>query len=80
MAVMWNVLAGYGGLVSVGQQAFIGFGAYATVFISQSSLPGIGTSSSSCPCFDARPSTPSVFAMRRTTRPVLVSSSSTWLS
>ena len=39
MAVMWNVLAGYGGLVSVGQQAFIGFGAYATVFISQSGVP-----------------------------------------
>src|SRR5262249_52476872 len=35
MAVMWNVLAGYGGLVSVGQQAFIGFGAYATVFLAQ---------------------------------------------
>ena len=26
---MWNLLAGYGGLVSVGQQAFIGLGAYA---------------------------------------------------
>ncbi|GIE98578.1 branched-chain amino acid ABC transporter permease [Paractinoplanes rishiriensis] len=35
MAVMWNVLAGYGGLVSVGQQAFIGFGAYGTVFLAQ---------------------------------------------
>ncbi|GIF20102.1 branched-chain amino acid transport system permease protein [Actinoplanes tereljensis] len=35
MAVMWNVLAGYGGLVSVGQQAFIGFGAYATIFLAQ---------------------------------------------
>ena len=39
MAVMWNVLAGYGGLVSVGQQAFIGFGAYGTVFISQRGVP-----------------------------------------
>jgi branched-chain amino acid transport system permease protein len=29
---MWNALAGYGGLVSVGQQAFIGIGAYGTVF------------------------------------------------
>ena len=25
---MWNALAGYGGLVSVGQQAFFGLGAY----------------------------------------------------
>jgi branched-chain amino acid transport system permease protein len=32
LAVMWNALAGYGGLVSVGQQAFIGIGAYGTVF------------------------------------------------
>jgi branched-chain amino acid transport system permease protein len=28
MAQMWNLLAGYAGLVSVGQQAFIGIGAY----------------------------------------------------
>ena len=35
LAMMWNVLAGYGGLVSVGQQAFIGFGAYATVFLAE---------------------------------------------
>jgi branched-chain amino acid transport system permease protein len=35
LAVMWNALAGYGGLLSVGQQAFIGIGAYATVFIAQ---------------------------------------------
>jgi branched-chain amino acid transport system permease protein len=35
LAVMWNALAGYGGLLSVGQQAFIGIGAYATVFFAQ---------------------------------------------
>lgn len=29
LAQCWNLLAGYGGLVSVGQQAFVGFGAYA---------------------------------------------------
>jgi branched-chain amino acid transport system permease protein len=29
MAQVWNLLAGYGGLVSVGQQAFVGIGAYA---------------------------------------------------
>jgi len=34
LAMMWNALAGYGGLVSVGQQAFIGIGAYAVVFLS----------------------------------------------
>jgi len=33
LAAMWNALAGYGGLVSVGQQAFIGIGAYGTVFL-----------------------------------------------
>jgi branched-chain amino acid transport system permease protein len=39
LATMWNALAGYGGLVSVGQQAFIGIGAYGTVF-----LAGLGIS------------------------------------
>lgn len=29
IAQMWNLLAGYGGMVSVGQQAFIGLGGYA---------------------------------------------------
>ncbi len=33
LAAMWNALAGYGGLVSVGQQAFIGIGAYGTIFL-----------------------------------------------
>ena len=28
LASLWNLLAGYGGLVSVGQQAFVGLGAY----------------------------------------------------
>src|SRR5258708_15835174 len=36
---MWNALAGYGGLLSVGQQAFIGIGAYGTVFFT-----GLGVS------------------------------------
>jgi branched-chain amino acid transport system permease protein len=35
LAGMWNVLAGYGGLVSVGQQAFIGIGAYATIVLAE---------------------------------------------
>jgi branched-chain amino acid transport system permease protein len=33
MAQMWNLLAGYAGLVSVGQQAFVGLGAYALYLI-----------------------------------------------
>src|SRR6202041_2399944 len=33
MARMWNLLAGYAGLVSVGQQAFVGLGAYFVLFL-----------------------------------------------
>jgi branched-chain amino acid transport system permease protein len=33
LAQMWNLLAGYGGLLSVGQQVFIGIGAYSLVII-----------------------------------------------
>jgi branched-chain amino acid transport system permease protein len=29
LAQLWNLIAGYGGMVSVGQQAFVGIGAYA---------------------------------------------------
>ena len=35
MASMWNLLAGYAGLVSVGQQAFIGLGAYFVLTMAQ---------------------------------------------
>ena len=38
LASLWNLLAGYTGLVSVGQQAFVGFGAY--VLISLGVLAG----------------------------------------
>ena len=34
LAVMWNALASYAGLVSVGQQMFFGLGAYATIRLS----------------------------------------------
>jgi branched-chain amino acid transport system permease protein len=34
LAVTWNALAGYAGLVSVGQQMFFGLGAYATIRLS----------------------------------------------
>ncbi|MFD2274310.1 hypothetical protein ACFS07_33530 [Undibacterium arcticum] len=30
---MWNLLAGYGGMVSIGQQAFLGFGGYMLVIM-----------------------------------------------
>jgi len=39
LAAMWNALAGYGGLLSVGQQAFIGLGAYGTVFFAGLDIP-----------------------------------------
>jgi branched-chain amino acid transport system permease protein len=38
LAGMWNALAGYGGLVSVGQQAFIGLGAYGTIYFTQQGI------------------------------------------
>ena len=38
LAAMWNALAGYGGLLSVGQQAFIGIGAYGTVFFANAGV------------------------------------------
>ena len=40
MGAMWNALAGYGGLVSVGQQAFIGVGAYATIYLTHAGIEG----------------------------------------
>jgi branched-chain amino acid transport system permease protein len=38
MAAMWNALAGYGGMVSVGQQAYIGLGAYGTIYLTQQGI------------------------------------------
>ena len=38
IASMWNVLAGYAGLVSVGQQAFIGIGAYGTIVFAEQGM------------------------------------------
>jgi branched-chain amino acid transport system permease protein len=32
---MWNLLAGYGGLISIGQQAFIGIGAYSVLVLAE---------------------------------------------
>jgi len=39
LAVMWNALAGYAGLVSVGQQAFFGLGAYFAIQLSVHGVP-----------------------------------------
>ncbi|MBI2769245.1 MAG: branched-chain amino acid ABC transporter permease [Burkholderiales bacterium] len=39
LALMWNALAGYAGLVSVGHQAFFGLGAYAAVRIADAGVP-----------------------------------------
>lgn len=38
LACMWNALAGYGGLVSIGQQAFFGLGAYALIRLSATGM------------------------------------------
>jgi branched-chain amino acid transport system permease protein len=38
LALMWNALAGYAGLVSVGQQAFFGLGAYAAVRLANAGM------------------------------------------
>jgi ABC-type branched-subunit amino acid transport system permease subunit len=38
LASMWNLLAGYAGLVSVGQQAFVGLGAYFVLIIATHGL------------------------------------------
>jgi len=38
LAAMWNALAGYGGLVSVGQQVFFGLGAYFAIRLADAGL------------------------------------------
>ena len=35
LGTMWNLLAGYGGMVSIGQQAWIGLGGYGLVYLAQ---------------------------------------------
>jgi branched-chain amino acid transport system permease protein len=39
LASMWNLLAGYAGLVSVGQQAFVGIGAYFVLILAINGIP-----------------------------------------
>jgi branched-chain amino acid transport system permease protein len=38
LAAMWNALAGFGGLVSIGQQIFFGLGAYFTIRIANAGI------------------------------------------
>ena len=38
LATMWNLLAGYAGLISVGQQAYIGLGAYIVLILAQNGV------------------------------------------
>ena len=38
LASMWNLLAGYCGLISVGQQAYIGVGAYTVLVLAQNGI------------------------------------------
>ena len=40
LGTMWNLLAGYAGMVSIGQQAFIGIGAYGIVYAAD--ILGVG--------------------------------------
>jgi branched-chain amino acid transport system permease protein len=42
LACMWNLMAGYAGLVSVGQQAFVGLGAYFVLILAQHSISPFG--------------------------------------
>ncbi len=39
LAILWNLLSGYAGRVSVGQQAFVGLGAYAMLALTLQGLP-----------------------------------------
>ena len=55
LALMWNALVGYGGLVSIGQQAFFGLGAYAAI-----RLANLGVKRLSRRCFLARSSSASL--------------------
>jgi branched-chain amino acid transport system permease protein len=44
LATTWNLLAGYGGLVSIGQQAFVGAGGYGVIYLAdQAGLPLLGS-------------------------------------
>lgn len=43
MSLMWNLLAGYAGMVSIGQQAFVGLGAYGVLVLAINGFPTIAS-------------------------------------
>ena len=58
LAQMWNLLAGYAGLVSIGQQAYVGLGGYVLIVLADDlgvnpflavPLAGLVASASRCP-------------------------------
>jgi len=57
LALAWSILAGYGGLVSLAVNAFVGVGAYATAELSASA--GLGT----LPCLLAAAAVAALFAL-----------------
>jgi ABC-type branched-subunit amino acid transport system permease subunit len=42
MATMWNLLAGYAGMVSIGQQAFVGLGGYGVLVLALNGMNPVG--------------------------------------
>jgi branched-chain amino acid transport system permease protein len=66
VGVAWNLLAGYAGLISVGQQAFIGLGAYTSVWLDvhgSSPLLGVPLAALVCACAGLLVSVP-IFRLR----------------
>jgi branched-chain amino acid transport system permease protein len=66
IGVAWNLLAGYAGLISVGQQAFIGLGAYTAVWLDfhgSSPLFGVPLAALVCACAGLLVSVP-IFRLR----------------
>jgi len=67
LAQMWNLLAGYAGLVSVGQQAFVGLGGYAlfvfTIYLGVPPLPALALAGVAAAVF-ALPTAFVVFRLR----------------
>jgi branched-chain amino acid transport system permease protein len=66
IGVAWNLLAGYAGLISVGQQAFIGLGAYTAVWLDvhgSSPLFGVPLAVLVCACAGLLVSVP-IFRLR----------------
>jgi len=48
IAVLWNLLAGYAGMLSFGQQAYLGIGAYVLYLVSKAGVSPFAASACSC--------------------------------